>query len=87
MPSIAIHPPIHPLEAYELLFKSIREKGWNKSVIVFETGMHSYMAVDRILPTGYKLEQKYRERVIKGTNKLIPSINLKGNVSIAYMQR
>lgn len=87
MPSVAIHPPSHPLEAYELLFKSIQEKGWNKSIVIFETGTHSYLAVDRILPAGYKLEQRPHKQIIKGTNELVPSITLEGNVSIAYKQR
>lgn len=87
MPSIAIHPPSHPLEAYELLFESIQRKGWNKSIVIFETGMHNFMAVDRILPSGYKLEQKHHTDTIKGTNEFVPSITLEGNVSIAYQQR
>lgn len=85
MPEISRLPQKHTLEKYESLFKSIQKNGWDRSIVIFETGMHSYTAVNRILPEGYILEQKYQEQILQGTNGR--TITLKGNVSIAYRQR
>ena len=53
-PINALFSPNGPLGSYEELFLSIKNKGWNKSIILIETGSQSYVSVDRIIPSKYR---------------------------------
>jgi len=57
-PKIAIFHPNGPMGAYKELFESIQKKGWNNSIVIFETGLQTKISVDRILPPKYNLKIK-----------------------------
>ena len=61
-PPLAIFHPDGPMGAYKELFESIKKKGWDKSVVIFETGKQNELSVDRILPKDYKLIRKEWKR-------------------------
>jgi len=48
--------PEGPMGAYEGLFESIQKRGWNKSLIIFETGPMTYATVNKKVPEGYEHE-------------------------------
>ena len=56
-PAEAVFHPNGPMESYKELFQSIQSKGWNKSVVLFETGIQSEVSIDRILPNLYRLKR------------------------------
>jgi len=61
-PPLAIFHPGGPMGAYKELFESIKKKGWDKSVVIFETGKQNKLSVDRILPKDYKFIRKEWKR-------------------------